>query len=217
VRTLSSLMRTRENFSVGHPSQIAPSQARLTWRFFRDRLPKKKMHLVDMITLLSLLSLGPGYHITLRGTSSNNNNNNRSSSNSSSHPASRVAGKSRAPSKYSPFFHESMSLIIMPTSLNSSSVRQGLFLRRSEGQTSSSSARYQAHRWVWLSAVGIYWEWCWRSASSRCPDSASGFSCPNRGSGGSGASIRRHRSDRGGPNWGIRARLRHRAHSRRWG
>jgi hypothetical protein len=60
VRTLSSLMRTRENFSVGHPSQIAPSQARLTWRFFRDRLPKKKMHLVDMITLLILLSLGPG-------------------------------------------------------------------------------------------------------------------------------------------------------------
>jgi hypothetical protein len=30
VRTLSSLMRTRENFPVGHPSQIAPSQERLT-------------------------------------------------------------------------------------------------------------------------------------------------------------------------------------------
>jgi hypothetical protein len=30
VRTLSSLMRTRENFPVGHPSQIAPSQACLT-------------------------------------------------------------------------------------------------------------------------------------------------------------------------------------------
>jgi hypothetical protein len=29
VRTLSSLMRTQENFSVGHPSQIAPRQARL--------------------------------------------------------------------------------------------------------------------------------------------------------------------------------------------
>jgi hypothetical protein len=42
VRTLSSLMRTQENFPVGHPSQIAPSQARLTWRFFRDRLPKKE-------------------------------------------------------------------------------------------------------------------------------------------------------------------------------
>jgi hypothetical protein len=62
VRTLSSLMRTRENFPVGHPSQIAPSQARLTWRFFRDRLPKKKMQLVGMDTLLILLSLGPGNH-----------------------------------------------------------------------------------------------------------------------------------------------------------
>jgi hypothetical protein len=56
-------MHTRENFSVDHSSQIAPSQARLTWRFFRDRLPKKKMHLVDMITLLILLSFGPGYTI----------------------------------------------------------------------------------------------------------------------------------------------------------
>jgi hypothetical protein len=27
-----------------------------------SRLPKKKMHLVDMSTLLILLSLGPGYH-----------------------------------------------------------------------------------------------------------------------------------------------------------
>ena len=62
VCTLSSLMCTRENFPVGHPSQIASSQARLTWRFFRDRLPKKKMHLVGMDTLLILLSLGPGYH-----------------------------------------------------------------------------------------------------------------------------------------------------------
>jgi hypothetical protein len=41
VCNLSSLMRTRENFPVDHPSQIAPSQARLTWRFFQDRLPKK--------------------------------------------------------------------------------------------------------------------------------------------------------------------------------
>jgi hypothetical protein len=62
VHTLSSLMCTRENFSVGHPSQISPSQAHLTWRFFQDRLPKKKMHLVGMNTLLILLSLGPGYH-----------------------------------------------------------------------------------------------------------------------------------------------------------
>jgi hypothetical protein len=63
MRTLSSLMHTRENFPVGHPSQIDLSQARLTWRFFQDRLPKKKMHLVGMITLLILLSLGPGHPI----------------------------------------------------------------------------------------------------------------------------------------------------------
>jgi hypothetical protein len=62
VHTLSSLMRTRENFPIGHPSQIAPSQARLTWRFFRDRLLKQKMHLVGMGTLLILLSFGPGHH-----------------------------------------------------------------------------------------------------------------------------------------------------------
>jgi hypothetical protein len=64
VRTLSSLMHTRENFPVGHPSQIAPSQAHLTWRFFQDRIPKKKIHLVGMDTLLILLSLGQD--ITLR-------------------------------------------------------------------------------------------------------------------------------------------------------
>jgi hypothetical protein len=58
VCALSSLMRTRENFPVGDPSQISPSQARLTWRFFRGRLPKNKMHLVGMDTLLILLSLG---------------------------------------------------------------------------------------------------------------------------------------------------------------
>jgi hypothetical protein len=62
MHTLSSLMRTREKFPVGHPSQIAPSQAHLTWRFFRARLPKKKMHLIGVDTLLILLSLGPGNH-----------------------------------------------------------------------------------------------------------------------------------------------------------
>jgi hypothetical protein len=62
VHTLSSLMRTRENFPVDHPCKIALSQAHLTWRFFRDRLPKKKMHLVDMDTLLIILSLGLGNH-----------------------------------------------------------------------------------------------------------------------------------------------------------
>jgi hypothetical protein len=63
VRTLSSLMHTQENFLEGHPSQIAQSQERLTWRFFRARLPKKKMHLVGMDTVLSILSLGPGHPI----------------------------------------------------------------------------------------------------------------------------------------------------------
>jgi hypothetical protein len=62
VRTLSLLMCTRENFPVDHPFQIAPSQAYLTWRFFRDRLPKKKMLLFGMDIILILLSLGPGYH-----------------------------------------------------------------------------------------------------------------------------------------------------------
>jgi hypothetical protein len=46
----------------GHPSQIAPSHARLTWRFFRDMHLKKNMHLIGMYTLLILLSLRPGYH-----------------------------------------------------------------------------------------------------------------------------------------------------------
>jgi hypothetical protein len=46
---------------VNHP-KIALGQAHLTQRFFRGRLPKKKMHHVCMTTLLILLSLGPGYH-----------------------------------------------------------------------------------------------------------------------------------------------------------
>jgi hypothetical protein len=56
VRTLYSLMHTRENFPVSHPSQITQSQTHLTWSFFQDRLPEK-MHLVIMDTLLILLSL----------------------------------------------------------------------------------------------------------------------------------------------------------------
>jgi hypothetical protein len=50
------------HFVLTHPSQIALSQACLTWRFLRDRLPKKKMHLVGMDTLSILLSLELGYH-----------------------------------------------------------------------------------------------------------------------------------------------------------
>jgi hypothetical protein len=74
--------------------------------------------------------------INPRDTSSNNNNNN-SSSRSDDRPASRVTGKSRAQVSVAP---SSMSLIIMPTSLNPSSVHQGFFLRRSQGH--ASSARY---------------------------------------------------------------------------
>ena len=43
------------NRSVTHP-QIAPSQARLTLEFFEDKLPKKE--LVDMSILSILLSSG---------------------------------------------------------------------------------------------------------------------------------------------------------------
>ena len=49
-----------KNFPVGHPSQIAPGQARLTLEFFGHRLTEKKLQLVDMNILLILLSLGLG-------------------------------------------------------------------------------------------------------------------------------------------------------------
>jgi hypothetical protein len=69
VRTLSSVMRTRENFPVGHRSQIAPSQARLTWRFFRDRLQKKDApcwygYSINSIKPWARISpsQGPGHH-----------------------------------------------------------------------------------------------------------------------------------------------------------
>ena len=45
-----------------HP-EIAPGQARLTSEFFRDRLPEKKLQLVGMSILLTLLSPGPECHI----------------------------------------------------------------------------------------------------------------------------------------------------------
>jgi len=47
--------------SVTHP-QIAPGQARLTSKFFADRLPEKKLQLVGMSILLILLSPGSGCH-----------------------------------------------------------------------------------------------------------------------------------------------------------
>jgi hypothetical protein len=71
---LSSLMRTRENLPVGHPSQIAPSQARLTWRFFRDRFPKKDAPCWYEYSINSIKpwartspSQEPGYHNMFRG------------------------------------------------------------------------------------------------------------------------------------------------------
>ncbi|KAB8086748.1 hypothetical protein EE612_010257, partial [Oryza sativa] len=45
---------------VGHPSQTAQGQARLTLEFFGDWLPEKKLQLVDMSILLILLSPRPG-------------------------------------------------------------------------------------------------------------------------------------------------------------
>jgi hypothetical protein len=36
--------------------QIAPGQARLTWSFFSDELPEKKVYLIDMSILSILLS-----------------------------------------------------------------------------------------------------------------------------------------------------------------
>jgi len=50
--------------SVTH-LKIAPGQARLTLEFFRDRLPKKKLQLVDMSIISIILSPGPGYHTEL--------------------------------------------------------------------------------------------------------------------------------------------------------
>jgi hypothetical protein len=40
-------MRIRENFSVDHPSQDYSGPSTLKQRFFRDRLSKKKMQLVE--------------------------------------------------------------------------------------------------------------------------------------------------------------------------
>jgi hypothetical protein len=97
--------------------------------------------------------------ISPRGSSSNNYNSNSSSSNKHSsgnsnirgRPASRVAGRSRAPSKCNPFF--SMSLVIMPMGLNPSFVFQGFLPFFSQCRTSST--RYQARRWVWFLALGV--------------------------------------------------------------
>jgi hypothetical protein len=64
VRTLSSVMRTREDFPISHPSQNCSRLSTLDLEILLRRTSKKKMHLVGTSTLLILLSLGSGYHIT---------------------------------------------------------------------------------------------------------------------------------------------------------
>jgi hypothetical protein len=59
----------------------------------------------------------------------------------------------------------SISLFIMPTGLNPSFACQRFLPLCSQERT--FSAIYHA-RWVWLSAAGVCWEWCRRSASGRC-------------------------------------------------
>jgi len=62
VRILSLLMRIREKFSVCHSFQDYSRLNTLNPEVFRDRLPKKRTHLIGMSILSFLLSLGPGYH-----------------------------------------------------------------------------------------------------------------------------------------------------------
>jgi hypothetical protein len=62
VRTLSSLLCTQEDFPIGHPSQDFSRPRTLNLEVLLRQLPRKKMHLVGMSTLLILLTLGPGYH-----------------------------------------------------------------------------------------------------------------------------------------------------------
>jgi hypothetical protein len=131
--------------------------------------------------------------ISPRGTTSSNSNSN---SKSGGRPASRVAGKSRAPSECSPFF---ISLFIMSTGLNPSFACQGFFPLCSQGR--ASSARYHARQRIWLSAASICWEWCRRSAPGcRRRDSASELPWSSWGSNSSDANVKRHRSGGGGPN-----------------
>jgi hypothetical protein len=118
--------------------------------------------------------------ISPRGTSSNSNNSssnssnsNNSSSNSSGRPASRVAGKYRAPSECNPLF--SISLFIVPMGLNPSFACQGFLPHCSQGRASPTPGC--CHR-----------------------GSATGLPCSSWGSGSSGANVKRHRSGGGGPN-----------------
>jgi hypothetical protein len=60
LRALSSLMRTREGLSGRSP--IAPSQARLTLKFFVMGFWKRSCNLLVRVSLSILLSLGPRCH-----------------------------------------------------------------------------------------------------------------------------------------------------------
>jgi hypothetical protein len=55
-------VRTRNNFSVGHPFSNRSRPSTLNLEFFSYELPKKKLQLVDMSILSILLSPEPGCH-----------------------------------------------------------------------------------------------------------------------------------------------------------
>jgi hypothetical protein len=94
----------------------------------------------------------------------------------------------------------------MPTGLNPSFACKGFLPLCSQGRT--SSARYHVRRRVQLSAAGICWEWCWRSAPGCCT-SADGYHSLNDGDaieytigiggGGPNCAYPRHR----GRRWGC--------------
>jgi hypothetical protein len=62
MRTLSSLVRTGNNFPIGHPSSNHSRLSTFNLKFFSDELPEKKIYFVDMSILSILLSPGSGYH-----------------------------------------------------------------------------------------------------------------------------------------------------------
>jgi hypothetical protein len=55
-------VRTREDFSVGHPSSNCSKPSTLNPRVLSVRLPEKKIYLGGMSILSILLSLKPGCH-----------------------------------------------------------------------------------------------------------------------------------------------------------
>jgi hypothetical protein len=93
----------------------------------------------------------------------------------------------------------------MLTGLNPSFACKGFLPLFSQGR--ASSARYHVCRWVQLSAAGICWEWCRRSAPGCC-NSTDGYHSLNDGDaveytvgiggGGPSCAYPRHRGRRGG-------------------